>query len=179
MRLRHIFALLMLVASCAWATTLEQLSVEQMIQQSSAIVRAKVTGSFAATRNGNIYTYYRLQVVENLKSTTPANAEVAVPGGTLGRMTQSVAGAPELRSGAEYVLFLWTSKSGLTQIIGLSQGAFDVKTSGGASMLGRPASAEQMLDALGNAVQDKGMALGLSDLRARVARLGLHTGGLQ
>ncbi len=175
MRTRHIFVALLLAVSCAWATTLEQMSVERMIQQSTAIVRAKVVGSFAANRNGSIYTYYRLQVSENLKATTPANTEVAVPGGTLGQMTQSVAGAPELKAGSEYVLFLWTSRSGLTQIIGLSQGALDVKISGGSTVLGRSATGEQMLDSTGHVVQDRGVALSLSDLRTRMAR----QGGLQ
>ena len=175
MRARQIFAAFLLLASCAWATTLEQLSVDQMVQQSTAIVRAKVIGWYSANHNGTIYTYYRLQVTENLKSTTPANAEVAVPGGSLGRMTQSVAGAPELKPGGEYVLFLWTSRSGLTQIIGLSQGAFDLSTNGGVTVLTRPPSSEQMLNAQGHPVKDQGAALGLNDLRARVAR----QGGLQ
>jgi len=110
----------------ARATTLEQLSMTSMIQQSTAIVRAKVTGSYAANRKGQIYTFYRLQVLENLKATTPASAEVAVPGGSLNGVQQVVPGAPGLVAGQEYVLFLWTSKSGLTQVIGLSQGLFDV-----------------------------------------------------
>ena len=91
MRPRHIFAALLLLAGSVWATTLEQLSVDQMVQQSSAIVRAKVTGSFTANRNGTIYTYYHLQVVENLKASTPPTVDVAVPGGSLGRVMQSVA----------------------------------------------------------------------------------------
>jgi hypothetical protein len=167
MRLRLILASVLLAASCAWATTLEQLSVEQMIQQSTAIVRAKVIGSFAANRNGTIYTYYRLQVTENLKSSVPASTEVAVPGGVLGRVMQSVAGAPELKTGGDYVLFLWTSRSGLTQIIGLSQGAFDVR----AGVLARSAGDAQMLDSSGRVVIDRGVTLGLNDLRARLHAL--------
>ena len=38
-----------------------------------------------------------------------------------------VAGAPTLRAGREYVLFLWTSRSGLTQLMGMSQGLFSVE----------------------------------------------------
>lgn len=172
MLVRSILVTVLLAAGSAWATTLEQLSVDRMIEQSTAIVRAKVTGSFAANRGGTIYTYYRLQVSENLKSVTPASTEVAVPGGTLGGMTQSVAGAPELKAGSEYVFFLWTSRSGLTQIIGLSQGALDLKVSGGTVVLSRPAGAEQMLDPQGRPVQDSGVVLGLSELRARVVRAG-------
>jgi len=168
---RHILAGLLLLASSAWATTLEQLSVEQMIQQSSAIVRAKVAGSFTANRNGTIYTYYHLQITENLKSSTPATVDVAVPGGSVGRVMQSVAGAPELKPGGEYVLFLWTSRSGLTQIIGLSQGAFDVRANAAGPVVSRPAASDQMLDARGHVVVDSGVKLSLSDLRARIDSL--------
>jgi hypothetical protein len=156
-------------AMIAAATTLSQLTVADMIEQSTAIVRAKVQGSFAVNRNGTIYTYYHLAVTENLKSTTPSTLDVAVPGGSLGRVSQSVAGAPELKTGSEYVLFLWTSKSGLTQIIGLSQGAFDVRTNAaGQLVLARPAIAERMLDSAGRKVTDKGATLTLDDLRGRV-----------
>jgi hypothetical protein len=169
--LTRIAALSILAAGSVWATTLEQLSVAQMIEQSTAIVRAKVQGSFTASRNGTVYTFYRLQVVENLKSQTQPNADVAVPGGSLSGIRHHVAGAPELKAGSEYVLFLWTSKSGLTQIIGLSQGAFDIQTgaSGDAILLREPVT-EPMLDAQGRTVRDAGVSLGLSDLRARIRR---------
>ena len=172
MRARIIFAALLLLVSSAWATTLEQLSVDQMIQQSTAIVRAKVTGSYAASRNGSIYTFYRLQVTENLKSTTAPSVEVAVPGGVLGKVMQSVAGAPSLNVGSDYVLFLWTSRSGLTQVIGLSQGAFDVKSGTGANpVLSRAPASAQMLNADGQVVADRGVTLDLTALRARLAEL--------
>lgn len=164
--------LALLLALPALATTLEQLSLDQMLTQSTAVVRAKVVGSFGVNRNGTIYTYYHLQVLENLKAAMPPTVDVAVPGGRLGRMQQSVAGAPELRTGAEYVLFLWTSRSGLTQIIGLSQGAFDVRqNASGQPILVRPAISERMLDASGREVQDHGAALLLEELRHK-ARAG-------
>jgi len=173
MRVRHILVGLMAVAASSMATTLEQLSVADMIQKSTAIVRAKVTGSTAANRNGTIYTYYHLQVLENLKASTSSSVDVAVPGGTLGNVTQSAAGAPELRPGTEYVLFLWTSKSGLTQILGLTQGAFDSQTTAdGKTVLTRPGISERMLDAQGRVVVDSGMSLDLNDLRGRIRQGG-------
>jgi hypothetical protein len=173
MRARYILTGLLLMGASAWATTLEQLSVADMIQKSTAIVRAKVTGSNAANRNGTIYTFYHLQVLENLKASTPSSVDVAVPGGALGNVSQSVAGAPSLRPGAEYVLFLWTSKSGLTQIIGLSQSAFDSQTAAdGKTLLTRPGISERMLDSQGRPVVDKGLSLDLGDLRGRVRQGG-------
>ena len=48
--------------------TLEQLTLDDMTQKSTAIVRARVTGSHAGTRGTNIYTYFQLQVLETWKS---------------------------------------------------------------------------------------------------------------
>jgi hypothetical protein len=151
------------------ATTLEQLGMADMIQKSTAIVRAKVTGSSAAYRGADIYTYYHLQVIENLKASTADGSDVAVPGGAVRGVQQTVAGAPSLRVGEEYVLFLWTSRSGLTQVIGLSQGLFAVKEdSAGESVLLRPATSEMMLDSSGRVVRDEGIRLRLGELRTRV-----------
>ena len=86
---------------------------------------------------------------------------------------QSVSGAPELKPGQEYVLFLWTSRSGLTQVMGLSQGLFKVSEegSGGGSAIAvvqRPAASELMLNRSGLPVDDHAVSMPLRDLRARV-----------
>jgi hypothetical protein len=161
------------LAGPAQAATLEQLSLDEMTRQSTAIVRARVTGSHAATRNGNIYTYFQLQVLENWKG--QGSTEVAVPGGVVDGIRQSVTGASELKTGQEYVLFLWTSRSGLTQVIGLSQGLFKLSEEGsegggGVAFARRPAASELMLDRSGNAVEDRAVKMRLQDLRARVVQ---------
>lgn len=155
------------------ATTLEQLTLDDMIQKSTAIVRARVVGSHSAARGGNIYTYFQLQVLESWKGSavTSATAEVAVPGGAAGGIRQSVAGAPELKPGREYVLFLWTSRSGLTQLMGLSQGLFHVSEDGSGGVLARrPPASELMLDRSGNPVEDRSLSIQIRDLRAQVLR---------
>lgn len=149
------------------ATTLEQITLDEMAQKSTAIVRAKVTGSRSGTRSGNIYTYFRLQVLENWKG--QAITKVAVPGGEADGIRQSVSGAPELKPGQEYVLFLWTSRSGLTQIIGLSQGLYRLSgESSGEAVAQRPASSELMLNRSGLPVEDRAVNMPLQDLRTRV-----------
>jgi hypothetical protein len=161
------------------ATTLEQLTLDDMTQKSTAIVRARVTGSHSAYRgNGrgaDIYTYYQIQVLETWKSAGPVPTEVAVPGGAANGIRQSVAGAPVLKPGQEYVLFLWTSRSGLTQVIGLSQGVFNlsVAPSGGTSggpVAQRPPASELMLNSAGMPVEDRAVSYQLQDLRQRVAQ---------
>ncbi|HZS93819.1 MAG TPA: hypothetical protein VFA78_03410, partial [Chloroflexota bacterium] len=118
-----------------------------------------------------IFTYYRLQVSETLKGSVQpgAQVEVAVPGGSANGIRQVVPGAPSLETGGSYVLFLWTSRSGLTQVIGLSQGLFRMtKDSSGTAIVIRPASTELMVDRNGNVVTDKTTTLRWSDVRDQI-----------
>ena len=155
------------------ATTLIQLSLTDLITLSTGIVRAKVTGVRTDFRGADIYTYYQLTVSEDWRASgltpvSPQQVEVAVPGGVARGVRQTVAGSPSMTVGQEYVLFLWTSRSGLTQVIGLSQGMFMVKTdSAGNLVLIRPAAAETMLDKNGNVVADSALSISLPALRAQ------------
>ncbi len=153
------------------ATTLERLTLEQMSQQSAAVVRARVTGSHTAVRGNDIYTYFQLQLVETWKSSGQPVTEVAVPGGVANGVRQIATGAPDLKVGQEYVLFLWTSRSGMTQIVGLSQGVFRISADHSGSVLAqRPAASEPMLDRSGHPVTDTALTLEARDLHARVVR---------
>jgi len=161
-----------LTMAAAWATTLLKLSTDDMIRQSSGIVRAKVTGSYAAYRGQDIYTYYQLQVVETLKAGGAQTMTVAIPGGAAKGLRQMVPGAPVLATGQEYVIFLWTSRSGLAQVIGLSQGLFGVTTdASGATILVRMASTGLMLNAKGQTVSDQPVAMTLNALKAEIAKV--------
>ena len=128
------------------SATLERLTLDDMIQKSTAIVRAKVTGSFALANGPLIYTHYTLQVDETLKGTRQLQMDVAVPGGEVNHVRQSFAGAPEFGMGSEYVFFLWTGKSGITQVIGLTQGVFALSGTGSEQVATRAASRELMLE---------------------------------
>jgi hypothetical protein len=154
------------------ATTLERLPLDEMAQKSTAIVRAKVVGSSGVLRGADIYSIYQIEIIESWKGTNKPNpAQVAIPGGIAGGFRQMVAGAPSLRVGEEYVMFLWTSRSGLTQIIGLTQGLFNVRPSeAGDAAATRAAAGELMLDANGRAVTDEAVSMKLSDLKAQVNR---------
>ena len=179
--MRIVFNTLALVAlvgvtSSARATTLQRLSTGEMIQESTAIVHVKVLGSRSALRNQDIYTYYQLQVIEEWKSTGAQQFEVAVPGGAADGIRQTVAGAPSLSPGGEYVMFLWTSRSGLTQVIGLSQGLFSVvEDAAGNTVLIRPAVSGLMLDKSGRVVSGQVVSMTLSSLRSQIQQV-LGTG---
>src|SRR5882757_996695 len=160
--------LLFACACCvALATTLQQLSVDQMTQSATAIVRARVIGSSAGFTGSTIYTHYKLAISETLKG-APGN-EVMLPGGVSGGFRQSFPGVPTLETGAEYVLFLWTSEKGITYLIGFSQGMFSVNAQpDGSVQLSRPQIGETMLDSGGRPVQDHPVRMNLADLKVRI-----------
>jgi len=124
-----------------------------------------------------IYTYYSIQVTEQFKGPSQSFVTFAVPGGVANNRRQTFPGAPEFKSGDDFVFFLWTGKSGATQIIGLTQGLFRLSSvANGDAVATRPASAELMLDrATGEPVKDRAVVMNLSDLRAHIASVaGAH-----
>ncbi len=142
-----------------------------MVARSTAIVRGKVTGSSAAFSGPVIYTHYTVQVIETLKGTASGATDVVLPGGVAQNVRQSFAGTPSLNVGAEYVLFLYTGQSGLTTIVGLTQGLFTLDSgSSGEPTATRTATRELMLDPVtGHPVKDDTLVMKLSALRAQVA----------
>ena len=149
------------------AATLQQLSFEQMSQSATAVVRARVVDSSAGLVGSSVYTHYKLNVSEVWKGESPS--EVALPGGTVNGRSESYPGVPELRVGAEYVLFLWTSRTtGITHLVGLSQGLFELTSQDGAAVASRRASGEAMLDAAGRRTSDQAMSMPLAGMKARV-----------
>jgi hypothetical protein len=153
------------------SATLERLSLNDMIQQSTAIVRGTVTASHVAQQGPLIYTHYSIQVTEQFKGPAQTSVDFVVPGGIWNNMRQSFAGTPSFQPGDDYVFFLWTGPSGLTHIMGLTQGLFAI--SGGSSAnptAKRSASSEVVLDpATGHQVKDETLIMNLSDLRSLIA----------
>ncbi len=168
---RFAFAVLLAVAALtSWAATLLRLDFDQMTEKSTAIVRGRVAGSHARFHGPVIYTHYQVRVLERFKGSEAAEIDIVVPGGTADGLRQSFPGSPKLVQGAEYVLFLWTGSSGLTNIIGLSQGVFDVQQDqGGQLIAARAATSETMLDEAGRPVRDEPVRMRLQDLRGRLS----------
>jgi hypothetical protein len=154
------------------AATLQQLSMDQMTQLATSVVRAKVIGAsadFVANAGSpTIYTHYKLAVTEVWKGV--AMTEVALPGGDVNGVKQSFPGVPELRVGGEYVLYLWKSPStGIIHTLGLTQGIFEIATGAdGASIANRKKSGEAMLDASGHRVSDQAISMRVGELKSRV-----------
>jgi hypothetical protein len=162
--------LTILSASALLGSTLQRLSLDDMIQKSTMIVRGTIQpGASAALRGSLIYTHYQLSITAVFKGSPGKSIDVAVPGGALNGLQQPVAGAPVLAPGQDYVFFLWTSKSGLTQVIGLSQGLFAVMTNGqGQLTVSRGAANATMLDSAGQAVADSNLQMPLAQMVAKI-----------
>ena len=151
--------------------TLEKLSLDELIGKATAIVHGRVTGATATYRGSVIYTAYQVQVVDRMKGPSLGAIQVLVPGGTVAGVRQSVSGAPKLAEGSEYLLFLWSARSGATYILGLTQGVFTLsKNAAGDVVVSRKASGETMLErGTLRVVQDEALEVRLEDVKALVA----------
>jgi len=172
-RMRRILPLLLCLSGAISlsAATLERLSLDDLTQKSTAIVRAKVVGSFADLRGTAIYTHWKIQVTDRWKGSGGSAIEVLVPGGDANGLHQEVPGAPKLSQGKEYLLFLWTSKSGATYITGWGQGVFSLtQNTANDWIASRGALGETMLDRkTWLPVQDEGMQMRYTDMATQVS----------
>ena len=170
---RHFMSALVLTfcMSPLQSATLERLSLDDMVAKSTSIVRGTVTGSRAVFTGRDIHTYYAIRVSESLKGSAQGSIEVVVPGGVANNLRMSYAGAPTLNTGDEFVFFLWTSRTGATQVLGLTQGLFSLAADGSKDpMATRRASRELMLDhSSGQPVKDETLVMRMSELRAKIA----------
>ena len=164
MRNGLILGLMIVTLPVTHATTLQQLTLDDMTQKSTTIVRGSVRMTQGEIRGGSIYTHYTVQVVEQMKGIPASLIDFVVPGGTVNGLHQTIAGAPALVNGQEYLLFLWTSRGGLTTVIGLTQGVF-ISANG---LVTRPAMTTSMIGSTGAVVSDPGMQMTLPDMRSRV-----------
>lgn len=146
-RLGCLLSILWFGCSSLRAATLEQLSLDEMVVQSTAIVRAKAAGSHSIRDGALIYTIVELDVLEQWKGEPAARCEVALPGGRVGGFSQHFGGVPVLEPGQEFVAFLWTGPSGRTQLLGLSQGFFEIaRDARGQVQVHRKATADLLLN---------------------------------
>jgi hypothetical protein len=150
------------------AATLQQLSFDDLVQKSTAIVHAKVTGSYADFRGKEIFTHWKLQIIDQLKG--KGTVEVMGPGGSARGYHQSVPGAPQLVVGKEYLLFLWNSKSGSTYLTGWGQGVFELTKNGSGNLVAtRAVLGENIVEAgTWRTLKDEGMQKPYAELVARI-----------
>ena len=166
------FGLLAAISFCQTmaASTVFKLSLDEIIEKSTVIVRGRVGGCEGVQRGALVYTECTVAVSETLKGRPDAVMTVSIPGGVAGKIRQTVAGSPRLERTQHYVLFIWTSPRGVNQIIGLSQGVFELRDASGGQMAERgPIEEATVVDGAGQEVADRGVSIRMADLRTRIA----------
>lgn len=118
-----------LVAGSANATTLVRMSLEQLSQAASDIVRGHVVSQEMRWNETNtqIMTLTNIAVDQRIKGRTPA-VVVEQPGGTVGNTRSRVAGTVHFRQGEDYVLFLEPSRAYPARrlVVEMMQGAYRI-----------------------------------------------------
>ena len=112
------------------ATTVKQLSLEQMVRGSQRIILGRCLSQetyWNKTRT-RILTATRFAVTEDLKGDSRGVATVVTVGGTMDGLTQVVSGTPKFRENEEVLLFLEAGKGSYWILMGLSQGMFRIAT---------------------------------------------------
>jgi len=122
-----VFALFILVLS-AGATQVLYQSLDQLGQNSSAVVQGKVAGlrSYWNENHTKIFTETTITVDEVFKGQPGGTVRVVQLGGTVDNIRVTAHGALQWKQGEEIVLFLEETPTGTYQVSGFSLGKFQV-----------------------------------------------------
>ena len=175
---RFSVCLLLVVCLPAVAATLEQMSLEDLTNESTSIVRVHAGESRSALVGPLIYTFTTLRVLAAFKGDPGREVEVALLGGEVGDISQSFGGVPRLEPGREYLVFLWRGPSGLTQITGLSQGLLEIEDQPAGDRLATREPSPDLLIApgVGASVKNEGLRMRLAEVVLRIRTI-LASGG--
>src|SRR5437764_11349186 len=120
-------AVVLLVSISSSATTVERLSLDDMVNKAHSIVHGKVRSvrSHWSEDGRLILTTYTLDVQETIKGQSARSIALTTIGGKIGDLTVFAAGMPSFVVGEESIVFL--EKSGdKSAVVGLNQGKFSV-----------------------------------------------------
>jgi hypothetical protein len=119
-----------IVAIPAWATTLVQMSLEQLSQAATDIVRGQVVyqeSSWDASHK-LIRTVTQVAVEQRMKGQAPELIEIEQPGGKIGNLRLYVPGTVHFLPGAKYLLFVEPAQATPSRylVVGMTQGAYRI-----------------------------------------------------
>ena len=123
-----LFALILLGATFARATTVQRLALEDLVKKARHIVAGKVRDSrtYWSDNRKLILTSYTIEVDESIKGQSPRTFEVTTIGGKIGDLELQVSGMPSFVENENILVF--TEASGSYEVvIGLAQGKFNVE----------------------------------------------------
>ncbi len=110
------------------ATTVERLTLDDMVKKAESIVHGKVRSSRTYwSANGKlILTTTTIDIEETFKGQTGRSVELTTIGGRIGDTTLYVSGMPAFATGEDAVVFIEKS-AGFSTVVGMSQGKFAVQ----------------------------------------------------
>jgi len=125
-----VLLVLILLAAPASATTLVRMSLDQLAEASTEIVRAHVISQQTAwnPQHTRIYTYTTLALDQTYKGDPPSFPVIQQPGGTVGKTRVFVAGTVQFHAQTGYLLFLERSSADPSRflLVGMVQGAYRI-----------------------------------------------------
>ena len=122
-----LFAVISIIPS-VFATTVERLSLDDMVHKAHVIVHGRVLSSSTHWSSDHrlILTTTTIQVQETLKGQQARMIEVITIGGKVGDLTLVVPGMPSFEAGEDGVFFV-ENVGAFKTILGLGQGKFSVR----------------------------------------------------
>ncbi len=125
-----VLLLMILVAAPAFATTLVRMSLDQLAEASTEIIRAHVLSQQTVwnPQHTRIYTYTTLALDQTYKGDPPSSPVIQQPGGTVGKTRLFVAGTVQFHPQTGYLLFLERSSADPSRflLVGMVQGAYRI-----------------------------------------------------
>jgi hypothetical protein len=120
--------LLCVAASFSRATQVIYRSPQQLGQQSSLVVRGRVTEvrSFWNAKHTKIFTETEIAVDQSYKGDPPSAIRLLQLGGVVDNVKVTVAGALQWRADEEVLVFVEPYTNGAYQVSGFSQGKFNI-----------------------------------------------------
>jgi hypothetical protein len=109
------------------ATTLAQMSIEQMARKAPLIVRARCVTNSTGWDAGEIWTFTNFEVEETWRGVAPAAITVRLLGGRMGNLTSTISGVPRFQPSEEVVLFLEPTSHGDFSVMSWAQGTLRIR----------------------------------------------------
>lgn len=116
----------LLLGSIALATVMVPLTLSQLTEQADKIVLGHCVNKRVYKTGKMIWTEYTFQVYEVLKGGSIKEVKIRQPGGEIGDEGIKVSGTANFLPGEEDLLFLDKEKDGAYDLIGWSQGKFQI-----------------------------------------------------
>lgn len=117
---------LSLIGAAAGATVVLPADLGELSRDAVAIARGQIVAVEPQWKEGRrgIETLVTLETETYLKGSLGSVVQFRVPGGTLGRFSSVVVGAPQFTIGQRVILFLGSRGPTIPYVLGLSQGVF-------------------------------------------------------